>query len=246
MNTQIMKPTLMLLAAAVLSACGGSGNDTPLVTPPPPPPPPPATLSFEVTVNNLTAGQPLSPIAVVAHMAAWDSGFATGSPVSVEQERLAESGDNSTLLSAADSDSAAFSTVSGSAPIGPGANETISIEVTEGPDVNLSLFTMLVNTNDTVTLLQDIDVTSLAVNASMTLNARSYDAGTEADTETAATIPGPVGGGEGFNAVRDDVRNAAYVSPGVVTADDGLATSALSQVHRWDNPVMRVTVRRTQ
>jgi hypothetical protein len=203
-------------------------------------------VGFDVTVVNLTAGQPLSPLAVIAHQDAWESGFTTGAPVSDAQERLAEAGDHTALLEAADADNTVHDTAGGSDPVGPGASATLSLEFEENEDIRLSVFTMLVNTNDTVTLLQDIDLSGLENGDSISMNARSYDAGTEANSESAATIPGPAGGGEGFNAARDDVRDAAYLSPGVVTAADGLTGSALSQQHRWDNPVMRVTITRTQ
>lgn len=244
MNNKYLKPAMLAASTLVLAACSSSDDD-PLVTPPPPTPPP-VMLSFDVTISNLTAAQPLSPVAVIAHEAAWNSGFATGEAVSEAQEQLAEGGDNSALISAADDDATVHDTAAGSDPVGPGATATVSLQFEQSDDMQLSVFTMLVNTNDTVTLLQDIDLAALENGDSISMNARSYDAGTEANSETAATIPGPVGNGEGFNADRDDVRDAAYLSPGVVTADDGLAGSALSQLHRWDNPVMRVTISRTQ
>ena len=81
----------------------------------------------------------------------------------------------------------------------------------------------------------------------MKLTARAYDTGTEANTESADTVPGPAAGGgaqEGFNAARDDVRDAVFVHAGVITADDGLTSSTLSFTNRWDNPVMQVEIER--
>ena len=59
-------------------------------------PPAPATATFEVTVNNLSNAQPLSPIAVIAHQNTFPI-FAVGSPASAGLETLAERGDNSAL-----------------------------------------------------------------------------------------------------------------------------------------------------
>ncbi|HFQ61119.1 MAG TPA: hypothetical protein ENK39_02315, partial [Epsilonproteobacteria bacterium] len=73
----------------------------------------------------------------------------------------------------------------------------------------------------------------------------TYDAGTEANSELASTIPGPAGGGEGFNAARDD-KDFVSVHEGVVTKDDGLSTSALTQMHKWDNPAASVSIERVK
>ena len=71
-----------------------------------------------------------------------------------------------------------------------------------------------------------------------------YDAGTEANTEEAATLV-TAPGGEGFNAERDDVDFVA-MHPGVVGNQDGLTNSALTGAHRFDNPAVKITVTRTE
>ena len=58
-------------------------------------------------------------------------------------------------------------------------------------------------------------------------------------------IPGPAGGGEGFNANRDDEADRVSMHSGVVSQDDRLASSALTEQHRFDNPVARVRIERT-
>ena len=73
----------------------------------------------------------------------------------------------------------------------------------------------------------------------MTMNLLSYDAGTELNRETAATL-----GSAGFNAARDDVTSTLTVHGGVVSKDDGLTNSALTQLEKWDNPVARVSIKR--
>lgn len=103
---------------------------------------------------------------------------------------------------------------------------------------------MLVNTNDAFAGLRSIDVSGLAIGDAITLNAKAYDAGTELDSESAGTMPGPADGGEGFNANRSDVNNFVRGHGGVVTADDGLSSSVLNQSHRFDNPGMIVTIKR--
>ena len=161
---------------------------------------------------------------------------------------MAEAGDNSELIVEADADANVLTTVSASGPLPPGATEILMLSLDEDQviDLQLSMASMLVNTNDAVTATRSLDIASLEVGASMSVRTLSYDSGTEANTELVGTIPGPVDGGEGFNAARDDIADAIRGHSGVVTADDGLASSALSHVHRWDNPVAAVTITRLQ
>jgi hypothetical protein len=89
-----------------------------------------------------------------------------------------------------------------------------------------------------------VDVSALAEGDAWTGRAIVYDAGTEADTEAAGTIPGPADGGEGFNAARDDSDDRVTMHAGVVTQDDGLATSVLTSQHKFDNPAVMVRIER--
>jgi hypothetical protein len=208
-----------------------------------PPPPAVTPASFDITVTNLTLGQPLSPIAVVVHNSS-QRVFRIGEAASEGLEVLAEGGDNSQLLDELDG----IAEVSGSAPVGPGGSDMLMLELdddqTDG--LSLSVVSMLVNTNDAITGLNAISLADMPVGATMTYTAVAYDTGTEANSEQAGTIPGPADGGEGFNALRDDIDDAVTMHPGVVSADDGLSDSVLGQIHRFDNPVARVAITRTQ
>lgn len=246
-----MKKLLILGAFALLAACdgdGGNGNNiVEPVDPPPGPvdPPPPADpgRTFEVTVINLTAAQPFSPVGVFLHDSSQQV-FSVGTPASVALETMAEGGDVSALITEIDS----FSELAGDAPIGPGASNTytISIDAQPSAELELSVMTMLVNTNDAFTGVNGADITALEAGQSRLFTAIAYDSGTENNTEAAGSLPGPADGGEGFNAVRDDINDQVTMHSGVVTVDDGLATSILGQVHRFDNPVARVRITRTE
>ena len=85
----------------------------------------------------------------------------------------------------------------------------------------------------------------MAVNDSMAMMLPVYDAGTEANSEAAGTIPGPADGGEGFNAERDDADTVSY-HPGVVSSQDTLPDSVLMAEHRFDNPVARLIITRVE
>jgi hypothetical protein len=236
----------VLTGIVFLHACDSNNNAVAVPPPPPPPPPPPAMASYAVTVANLTNAQPLSPVAVIGHQSAY-SAFMIGTAASQGLEELAEGGDNSTLLADAAMDAAVLVTGSGAAPIGPAGSETVTVTVQDSqrPGMQISVSTMLVNTNDAFSGLNAVDVEAMVVGDVLTFETVAYDAGTEADTEMAMHIPGPAGGGEGFNAVRDDQGDRVTMHSGIVSNDDGLATSDLTEQHRFDNPVARVRIERT-
>ncbi len=239
--------TLGIVAVAlIVQACD---SDTPapmqlepLVTPPAPP-----NAVFNVTVTNLTNAQPLSPVAVIAHYPGF-SLFTVGEPATVGLEELAEGGSNGGLLAEADANLEAIRMISGAAPIGPGGSETITFEVVEGqlPRLRLSTGTMLVNTNDAISGINGLLIEDMAVGDVVTRRTIVYDAGTEADTEQAIHIPGPAGGGEGFNAERDDEYDRVAMHTGVVGQDDGLPASSLNNQHRFDNPAVAFRIERVQ
>lgn len=193
------------------------------------------TKLFEVSVINLTAGQPFSPVTVLAHDSEYKM-FAMGAAASSALENLAEGGDNSALLTTVSN------SVAGAGVLTPGSTETLRIALDDAD--KLTLTGMLVNTNDTFLAYQGIDISSLEVDGVWKSEVKAYDAGTEKNTETAATVPAQ--GGEGYNATRDDFANFVSISSGVVTQDDGLSTSALTEVNRFDNGVAFVKVTRIQ
>jgi hypothetical protein len=218
----------------LLSACGGSNNSTPL-----PETPTPVTYSYEVSVTNLTQAQPLSPIAVVLHN---EGGlFDVGVSASVALENLAESGDNSQVLEM----DLVLASESGVGVIMPGMSEMVSVSITDTQPMMLSTATMLVNTNDAFSGFSGMSIENMAVGEIISFQTGSYDSGTEKNSETMATIPGPAAGGEGFNAERDDV-DFVSMHTGVTSRDDGLIQSALTQAHRFDNPTLEISVKRVE
>ncbi|MBN7821899.1 spondin domain-containing protein [Bowmanella yangjiangensis] len=220
-----------------LTACGS--DNEPVVSNPPPTPPPIEMKTFEVTLSNLTYGQPLSPAALLLRNegALWE----IGQMASVEVERIAEGGDNSALLSLAGNKV----TASADGPLEPGMSQTFSLQLEATESANLTLVTMLVNTNDAFTGLTGLNLDAMQLNDSWSMTSGIYDAGTEANSELAGTIPGPADGGVGFDAMRDDVDFVA-MHPGVVRQDDGKADSVLTQMHRFDNPAIRIRITRVE
>ena len=230
------KSLIILALSASLAACGDSDNNEVEVTDPVMP-----VMSYEFTVQvtNLTNAQPLSPIAAIAHSEGmlWQ----IGEPASAALELMAEGGDNSELLAT----DFAMASSSAESPLPPGEQVTLMLSTEQLDSLKISLATMLVNTNDAFTGLNAIDVSSLAVNESLSRTSFAYDAGTEANSEAQGTIPGPADSGEGYNEMRDDINRVA-MHPGVVSQDDGLTNSVLTSQHKFDNPVARITITRTQ
>ncbi|MBV7316482.1 spondin domain-containing protein [Shewanella sp. NIFS-20-20] len=228
---------LAVSSLLILGAC--HNNDDDHTTPPTPTPPAPAAQTYTVTVTNLTANQPLSPISVLLHQAEV-SPWTVAMPASLALEMLAESGDASEFSGVTGVDSL----VVDGGPLGPGGTSTQTIEIQPSAVAQLSVLTMLVNTNDAFTGLADINLAELQVGDSMTRFTMAYDAGTEANSEAKGTIPGPADGGEGFNTTRE-ANDAVRVHQGVLSSDDGLSNSVLNASHRFDNPVARVSISRT-
>lgn len=227
---------LIPLSCMALIACSDSDDDKVAEVELPAPQ---MNYEFTVEVKNLTQAQPLSPITVGLHQSGelWK----VGESASVVLEQVAEGGDNSALLSL----SLFNQTIAGEAPLMPGAAVNLSLTTPVLENQKISVISMMVNTNDGFTGLNALDVSAMDVGEVKMYSTYAYDAGTEINSEMAGTIPGPADGGEGFNAARDDVD---YVSmhPGVVSNDDGLSQSILSGYHKFDNPLMTVSITRTK
>lgn len=205
------------------------------------------SVKYSVTLTNLTAGQPLSPTALVLHKPGYH-GFTLGMPASVELEYIAEAGDPAALLTDVTSRTTTYTSAKPDTGIAPGASVTVElsadIPLAEETWPQLSALSMLGNTNDGFTGLDAVNLGELGEGDTMTLYSLSYDAGTENNSESAATVPGPAAGGEGFNPMRDDPVSWVAMHPGVLTQDDGNPDSALTSINRWDNPVAKITITR--
>jgi hypothetical protein len=222
------KLTVLATLALLLSACNHNNNATD-----------PVEYSYTVTVTNLTYAQPLSPLGVILHTDT--KMWMVGNAASVALEKLAEGGDNTDFLA----DTNALAQKSSDGVILPGSMSTVDLSTTDRMATYFTAATMLVNTNDAFSGLTGIDISTMAVDDTKSWNLNVYDAGTELNTEAAGTIPGPADGGNGFDATRDDVDFVSYHS-GVVSQDDGLSSSVLTQAHRFDNPAIKLTIKRTK
>ncbi|WJT10638.1 spondin domain-containing protein [Vibrio harveyi] len=231
-----MKYRILLVAASVglLAGCP-SDDDNDVVK----------SYRYTINVANLTANQPMSPLAILAHNDKYKL-FEIGKSSSVELEHLAEGGSNAELLALKDSNDYVYQTLSGNGLVLPGSSDSVTFTVDPHKAGYVSVASMFVNTNDAFVGETGLSLKSLAVGESYEMSMNIWDSGTELNDELAATIPGPAGGGEGFNAARNDTNDVVAFHAGVVSKDDGLANSALSANHRFLNPGAKLTITRVE
>jgi hypothetical protein len=202
-----------------------------------------ATHTYEITIENLTTGQPLSPGVIFTHYSR--SSFFNG--VASEGLRMiAENGDPGTAEMELSGTEGVFRVVTTDAPVhrvgGPGPT-TLTTTITAGANARfLSLGLMLICTNDGVAGLDGVRLPG--GHKAQTYYARAYDAGTEVNEETFATVVppcfaiGPIAGpGDGNDRTAENGRVLPH--PGIMGGAD--LDPAL---HGWSGPIARVTVRR--
>jgi hypothetical protein len=219
--------------------------------------------NINVTVLNLTGGTYFTPLFAAAHPPSVKL-FTLGAPASPEMRSICEVGifdPMATLVKAAGAQTAEnFNT----GPLLPATLSKSFDMVTTAANTQLSFATMLIPTNDGFTALDSWTIPSAPGTYTMFLNA--YDCGTEANNElinltmgTVVNVPGipadPGGkGGKGTGGTgvvpstpNDQEPNVIHIHPGIVGSINpkgpGPHASELDfRVHRWLNPVARVTV----
>lgn len=198
--------------------------------------------TYEVTVDNTTVGQPLSPPLIAIHRAGSDL-WSPGEVANHAVAAIAEDANNAVAIELAQHIRGIRSAVtgvangaSGPAPIGPGGSQTYTVTAPMDGS-RISLLTMLVNTNDAFTGL-DTRTLPYKVGSMRTFHARAYDAGSEKNNEMAKYIPGPIGGNP---FVRDPEGNVIRMHPGVKGGYD-----LDPVVHSVDGKVVTITVKRVK
>ena len=195
-----------------------------------------------ITVTNLTHGIYFTPVITAAHDG--DTAiFKTTEAASAELEALAEGGDISGvsgLLSVANAD---IDENPAGGLLAPASSTAFSLSTNSGNDY-LSVAAMMLPTNDAFIGLDSWEIPTEAGTYTVYLNA--YDAGTEANDEIIANIPNPIGiTATGASGVTEEISNAnVHIHPGVLGDDDERAgiSDLDSSVHRWLNPVAKLTV----
>ena len=211
---------------------------------------------YQVTVTNLTSGLYFTPVIASAH-AGSVAMFRSGTPASPELQAIAEGGNVAPMAALLESVGAAVAT--GDGLVAPGATVTLTIQDSGNAGNNvLSVTSMLLPTNDGFLGLNSVPLPGADGPATMTWNVNGYDAGTEANDELVGSgapgeagfpAPPPVvatGTGTGGHGVPAHAEGFVHIHRNVLGDLDpnGGASDINAAVHRWLNPVARVTVTR--
>lgn len=189
---------------------------------------------YAITITNITRGQIIAPPAVVAHNGDYKM-FTLGGAPSYELSQLAEAGNGSLVLNAAASMPSVYKTALGTGGILPGASQTIEIETTKDFS-EISVGAMLATTNDGFMAVRGV----LAPRrGSVTVEAEGYDAGSEANSETCAFIPGPPCGDTAHNPAAPE--GYTHVHAGIHGVSGGTLIAAQLD---WRNPVAQIEIKR--
>ena len=196
---------------------------------------------YEVTIMNLTGGQPFSPPVAATHRRSIKM-FKVGTSASAALEEIAETGENDPMAALFGASPKVSQVVDVTMPLTPMGTVTFDIMAYE--DDRFSLATMLICTNDGIT---GLDRVKLPEEGSITYWLKAYDAGTEKNTEVSTDIVPPCGvlGPAGF-PVNDNEDPPVDSAPhGIVAPHENIHGKAdLTPAHAWTSHVAKVTITR--
>ena len=212
--------------------------------------------TYEVTITNLTGGQPFTPPLVASHRPAIDL-YEVGEPASEAIMQIAENGNLGPAVAFATeskaskhiADAVMALPTEGPPPILPGESRTFELTSSNGANL-VSWASMLICTNDGFVGIDSVRLPK-KVGDSISLTANAYDAGTELNTEDLADIVPPC---QGLTEVMDDMgapgtgmSDPALAEGGVIASHPGIAGAAdlLPGLHGWTDPVATVVIERT-
>ena len=204
----------------------------------------PVSQMFEITLTNLTTGDPgmggqiLSHPIFVTHAAGINLA-AVGEAASPALVALAENGDTSGLVALAAAAGANSMVAENVVPPGGSVTVTVTANMVNS---SLSVGSMLVSTNDAFIAATDVplfDENGDPVEASLDLAA--YDAGSEENTEMASDIPGPLGLDEATDPPMSNER--VPTEGGVIAAHEGIQGGAdVGEAFAWEEPTAMLTI----
>lgn len=209
-------------------------------------------VDFDVEITNLTNSIYFTPFLAAAHPAG-NNLFVTGQPASANLQAMAEGGD----ISGLEADVMALGATIVSNPaggiFGPASSISFNMNTDGTANDRLSIVAMLLPTNDAFAGLNAIEIPTDP--GRYTFNVNAYDAGTEANDELltgggAPGVPGMPGdpsglaGTGGTGAALTDANTTVHIHRGSLGDTDPIGGSSDldSRVHRWLNPVIRVTI----
>ncbi len=229
-----------ILAGLVAMACVGALAVAPAGASAPP------VATYEVTIENLTTGQPYTPPIIATHRAATDI-FTVGQPASFEIKEIAENGNLGPMMTLLGSDKHVFDTEVALGPLLFGGSVTLTVTGAKGANF-LSFASMLICTNDGFTGVDSLRLPK-DIGEQVAVTTNGYDAGTEANTENYADIVPPCQGLHGVNVEPGTGMSnyPALAEDGVIHHHAGIqggVDDLTLMTHGWSDPVAEVTVER--
>ena len=212
--------------------------------------------TYRVTVTNLTAGQPLTPVLFATHRPSADV-FTVGAPASFGVKEIAENGNLAPLEDSLEATSGVSEVFVGGMPIVPEGlpgsamfPDSVTFEISSELGARrLSWVSMLICTNDGFTGLDSLKLPT-HIGEQVTAMTAGYDAGTEINTEDFADIVPPCQGLVGVSSGEPGTgtSNPALAEGGVIHHHEGIegGSDLVPAVHGWDvnEPVAEVIVMR--
>lgn len=207
---------------------------------------------LSITITNLTHGMAFTPVLVAAHNPSGNL-FDVGAAASANLQAMAEGGTLTGLQ--ADLDAISATHTSDTMPLMAATSVTLALNTDAAPaNTQLSVVSMLLPTNDAFMGLDAIDIPTVAGTYTYHLNA--YDAGTEANDELitgggAPGVPGIpadpgglAGTGGTVGVAGADSNTTVHIHRGAIGDENatGGNSDLVNTIHRWLNPVARVTV----
>lgn len=206
--------------------------------------------TYEVTITNLTSGQPLTPALATTHKGN-DGLFTVGKAASFGLKEIAENGNLAPMIDRVGNDNSFADLVvkmgSIAPPIMPG--ETVTFEIESAAPFNfISWASMLICTNDGFTGVDTLKLPN-RVGSSVSVYTDAYDAGTELNTEMFANMVPPCGPltGQDSMGAGTMASDPTLAENGVIHHHAGiLGVGDLdASINDWADPVATITVERT-
>jgi hypothetical protein len=241
MRHRFLAFTVAVAALVILATASSAAAAAPVAT-------------YEVTIENLTAGQPLTPPVVATHRAATGV-FTVGQPASFALKEIAENGNLGPMIAQLGADKHVSDSIAADEPLVPAGlpgsamfegSVTLTLTASKGAKF-LSFVSMLICTNDGFTGVDSLPLPKQVGDAKVVRSA-GYDAGTEINTEDFADIVPPCQALVGVSSGEPGTgtSNPALAEGGVVHHHPGIGGGAdlVPAIHGWDDPVAEITVER--
>jgi len=173
--------------------------------------------SYRVTITNATSHQVITPPLIVVHNSKFNL-FNVTAAASEGLATQAETGDNSVLYNEVNGANGVYDVVAASGPVVYGHSVTYDIRAPK--KAKISVTGMLATSNDAFAAISGKSLPKKSVS----YMASTYDAGSEANNENCAYIPGPpcsaesgnlraTEGAEGFITIHSGIKGGRDLNP---------------------------------